>query len=549
MTAPSRTARWILSVLFAALLVSALAAAMLIMRSRNLPNGNVSDDRNADRPDAKIVLAPKLLTLAPRLHALGYLFPSVVYVVETSAGPVLIDAGLAADHKKLRQGLLDLGLDPTQVQAVLLTHAHGDHSMGATAIRDESGAKIHAGRRDTDVLRRGGPWEAIFSKFDMPGVETRPVEVDVELDGGETLTFGDTTIQVIGTPGHTPGSICYLLERDGLRALFTGDTIMSLAGGVGTYSAHLPPRYRGSADDYLATLRKLKKLPAPDLLLPGHPPADPAPQTPFITAADWQARLDEGIADLLAVKEHFASDGADFLDGTGKELLPGMYYLGDIASAEGGAGDSDECAVYLLATAAHLLLVDAPGGRELPDWLDGKLAGLGLGSRRLTAVLLTSTDPQAVAGLPDIVERHGCAVVSRESARPVVEAICPADTRVLTEDELPSAGWLDVKTMPLADFHPDALAYIVLWEGKKVMISGRMPIPASIEDYSDLRRAMNGPLRDAKGYRKSLHDLLPVRPDLWLPAVPLHGQNANLYDEKWLNTISFGLEMISRKAQ
>lgn len=525
--------------MFAGLLSSALAAAMLIMRSRNLPNGHVSDDRNADRPDANIVLGPKLLTLAPRLHVLGYLFPSVVYVIETSAGPVLIDAGLEAEHDKLRQGLLDLGLDPTQVQAILLTHAHGDHSMGAMAIRKESGAKIHAGRRDGDVLRRGGPWEAIFSKFDMPGVETRPVEVDVELDGGETLTFGDTTIQVIGTPGHTPGSLCYLLDRGGTRALFTGDTIMSLAVGVGTYSAHLPPRYRGSADDYLATLREFKKLPAPDLLLPGHPHADPAPQSPFITPADWQARLDEGIADLLAVKEHFASDGADFLDGTGKELLPGLYYLGDI----------DECAVYLLATAEHLLLIDAPGGKELPDWLDGKLADLGLGSRRLTAVLLTSSDSLAVAGLPELVARHGCAVVCRRSAQPAVEMLCPDDTRVLTAEELPSAGWLDVTTMPLADFHPDALAYIVLWQGKKVMISGRMPIPASIEDYSDLRRAMNGPLRDAKAYRKSLHELLPVRPDLWLPAVPLHGQNANLYDEKWLNTISFGLEMISRKMQ
>lgn len=539
MTAPSRAARWILAVFFTTLLVGALAAVMLMARSRIATSEKRPDEQSADARGPQLVLAPRLLTLAPRLHTLGYLFPSVVYVIETSAGPVLIDAGLEASHDKLRQGLLDLGLDPTQVQAIFLTHAHGDHSMGAMKIRAESGAKIHAGRRDADVLRRGGPWEAIFSKFDMPGVETRPVEVDVELDGGERLTFGDTTIQVIGAPGHTPGSMCYLLDRGGTRALFTGDTIMSLAGGVGTYSAHLPPRYRGSADEYLATLRDFKKLPAPDLLLPGHPHADPAPQSPFITPADWQARLDEGIADLLAVKEHFAADGADFLDGTAKELLPGLYYLGDI----------ETCAVYVLATDEHLLLVDAPGGKELPAWLDGKLTDVGLGSQPITAVLLTSSDPQATDGLPELVARHGCAVVCRQSGQSAIEALCPAGMRLLTETELPSAGWLDVTTMSLADFHPDALAYIVLWQGKKVMISGRMPIPANIEDYSDLRRAMNGPLRDAKAYRKSLHDLLPVRPDLWLPAVPLHGQNANLYDEKWLSTISFGLEMIARKLQ
>lgn len=539
MTAPSRAARWILATLLTVLLTSALAAGLLVARSRMAASKNRPDGQSDESRGAELVLAPKLLTLAPRLHALGYLFPSVVYVIETSAGPVLIDAGLEADHENVRQGLIDLSLDPSQIQAIFLTHAHGDHSMGAMAIRAESGAKVHAGRRDADVLRRGGPWEAIFSKFDMPGVETRPVEVDVELDGGETLTFGDTTIQVIGTPGHTPGSMCYLLDRDGTRALFTGDTIMSLAGGVGTYSAHLPPRYRGSADEYLATLREFKRLPAPDLLLPGHPHADPEPKSPFITAADWQARLDEGIADLMAVKEHFTADGADFLDGAAKELLPGLHYLGDI----------ENCAVYVLATDDHLLLIDAPGGKALADWLDGKLADIGLGSRRLTAVLLTSSDPQAVAGLKELVARHGCTVVCRSSAKPAIEALCSAGTRLLNDEELPSAGWLEVTTMPLADFHPDALAYVVLWEGKKVMISGRMPIPASIEDYSDLRSAMNGPLRDAKAYRKSLNDLLPVRPDLWLPAVPLHGQNANLYNEKWLSTISFGLEMIARKME
>ena len=67
-------------------------------------------------------------------------------------------------------------------------------------------------------LRSGGPREAFFSVFFMPNQEAHSTGVDVELDGGESISFGDTRFLAVATPGHTPGSTCYMLERRDVRA-------------------------------------------------------------------------------------------------------------------------------------------------------------------------------------------------------------------------------------------------------------------------------------------------------------------------------------------
>ena len=98
---------------------------------------------------------------------------------------------------------------------------------------------------------------------------------------------------------------------------------------LGTYAAYLSPLYRGDAASYLASLRRLRAMPAPDLVLPGHPRHDARPSSPIMTQEHWEKLLDPGIAEMAELVEHHRVDGKNFLDGTQKKLLKDLFYLGD----------------------------------------------------------------------------------------------------------------------------------------------------------------------------------------------------------------------------
>jgi metallo-beta-lactamase class B len=92
---------------------------------------------------------------------------------------------------------------------MLISHAHGDHDQGAAIFQRRFGTEIVMGAAD---------WAATLERTDYPGgVPTR--DIGVGPDGME-LTLGDTTIDVIATPGHTPGTLSYLFEvEEGGRRL------------------------------------------------------------------------------------------------------------------------------------------------------------------------------------------------------------------------------------------------------------------------------------------------------------------------------------------
>ena len=71
------------------------------------------------------------------------------------------------------------------------------------------------------------------------------------------------------------------------------------------------------------------------------------------------------------------------------------------------------------------------------------------------------------------------------------------------------------------------------WAGKTVLLSGRIPVKLSASTVELLLRKVMDPGGGAEQYVESLDRLAQVNPDLWLPAVPVHGQNANLYDRDW----------------
>jgi metallo-beta-lactamase class B len=476
---------------------------------------------------------PYPIQLIPGVALLGGLEPGAAYAVETEAGLVLVDTGLASDASELKAQMARLNLDWKDTRGILLTHAHLDHSGGAEHLRAQTGAKVYAGAGEAAVLRAGAPREAFYSAFTLPGGALHRTTVDVELRGGELLDFGDVQFRAIATPGHTWGSVCYVMERKGVRVLFGGDVISMLAGDeaahlrtwkpLGTYSVYLPPRYRGDAASYLSSLRALRALPVPDLVLPGHPRADPTPQDPRVSQERWHAMLDSGIAEMTTLVARYAADGADFLDGTPKQLLPDLCYLGDFQGY----------ALYGLFAGSRFILVDAPGGAGLTDFVQASLLRLGRQPVQPGVVLLTSCGASAIAGLQALLAKTRAVVVAAAAGHEAIRTICPPGTLIHAAEDLATLGWLSGRAIPLRGRGIAPVAYQISWADKSVLITGEIPVNAKPGPEAELYNEISKTRDLTLDYLVSVHRLSDVRPDLWLTARPVDGQNANLYDDEW----------------
>jgi glyoxylase-like metal-dependent hydrolase (beta-lactamase superfamily II) len=502
-------------------------------------------DREAHSSPGRVPhLARKPLTITPGVHLLGGLSPSAAYVVETTAGLVLIDSGLDRDAGLLKAQMASLKLDWNDIRAILLTHAHGDHCGGAESLRMATNAKVYAGEGDVPVIRTGGPREAFFSTFHMPDYSPHPTTVDVVLRGDESFSLGDARVRAIGAPGHTPGSICYLIELKGLRMLFAGDVIMMLRGDakprtelgkpLGTYSAYLAPRYRGDARAFLASLQVLRSLPVPDLVFPGHPAADPTPQSPCISREQWDSLLENGVRDMQTLIAHYDLDGADFLDGTPKRLLPDLFYLGERRGS----------AVYSFVASSKFFLVDALGGPGLVDFLNERLRGLGVEPQPPTAVLLTSCGTSETAGLGELIEKCHVQVIAPPGAILSLRKSCPAGTVFLPADELSAKGWFPVSPIALEGRGLFPIAYQMELSGQRVLFSGIIPVKLNQEVGERLISDLTNPPGEPDRYHASLMQLDPAGPNLWLPAIPTDAQNANLYSGDWERILNENIDVI-----
>ena len=123
------------------------------------------------------------------------------WALQTSDGIILIDTNFAwATEPEIVQGLTTLGLNPRDLKYMVISHAHSNHDQGAAELQKRFGAKVVMGAPDWDsTLQR--PASA------TGGVPTRAMSVGPE---GMKLPLGDTTVEIVATPGHTPGTLSYV---------------------------------------------------------------------------------------------------------------------------------------------------------------------------------------------------------------------------------------------------------------------------------------------------------------------------------------------------
>jgi hydroxyacylglutathione hydrolase len=148
------------------------------------------------------------------------------WIVRSSDGAVLVDAGLDANGTAILEELKRAGVQPGQVRAVLLTHGHPDHYAAASRFDN---ATVVIGAADVPMIRGDRTHYSPFGKIVgavMP--LPPPPRASTPVQGGERLQFGDAPFTVVATPGHSPGSLMYLYRN----VLFTGDSLMRKKDGL-----------------------------------------------------------------------------------------------------------------------------------------------------------------------------------------------------------------------------------------------------------------------------------------------------------------------------
>jgi len=146
---------------------------------------------------------------------------AAVYLIDFNGELVLIDAGAGGSSSQLVRNIEMLGLNPSSLTHVILTHCHIDHIGSAPFFRQKYGAKIVIHEQDAKALETG---DSIRTAANWYGTTFPPTRIDQMLSGPqETLKFGKEELHCLHTPGHTPGSISIYLDRAGKRVLFGQD--------------------------------------------------------------------------------------------------------------------------------------------------------------------------------------------------------------------------------------------------------------------------------------------------------------------------------------
>jgi len=146
---------------------------------------------------------------------------AAIYLIDFSGDLVMIDAGAGKSSAQIVRNIEILGLTPTNISHLILTHCHIDHIGSAPFFNERYGTKILIHELDAKAVETG---DSLKTAANWYGTTFSPTKVDRKLFGShEILKFGAEELHCLHTPGHTPGSIAVYLDRGGKRVLFGQD--------------------------------------------------------------------------------------------------------------------------------------------------------------------------------------------------------------------------------------------------------------------------------------------------------------------------------------
>ena len=181
---------------------------------------------------------------------------AAIYLIRYGHSAALIDSGCGTGHTELLSNIRTCGTDPETIEYIFLTHCHFDHAGGAKRLRDELDCQVVAHQLDAHFIERG---DDVVTAAVWYGATMLPTVVDRKIRGPEEkIILSDKAIRAIHAPGHSPGSMVYAMESDGIKVVFAQDV-----------HGPLHPDLLSDPRDYQQSLRRLISFEA-DILCEGH---------------------------------------------------------------------------------------------------------------------------------------------------------------------------------------------------------------------------------------------------------------------------------------
>jgi metallo-beta-lactamase class B len=239
------------------------------------------------RPPARETWYAEPAKVADNLYFLGTRIHSA-WAIVGSQGIIVIEALFDyAASDEILGGLRKLGLDQKKVKYVILSHAHADHDGGAKMLQDEiPGVHLVYGAED---------WEAVDKSTNHAGGKPKHDLVGTD---GMKVSVGDASVQIVTTPGHTPGTLSYLFEvRDNgrpLRVAYVGGTAIPFNANAEYYDRYIASskKLAKAAAEYGATVLLTNHSEFDDAYFKAHSAANrqPGEANPFDVGTDGVAR-------------------------------------------------------------------------------------------------------------------------------------------------------------------------------------------------------------------------------------------------------------------
>lgn len=156
--------------------------------------------------------------------SLSHGYDATAYLIEGTQALYLIDCGTPDGFEAIADNIRRLQFAPEDIRAVYGTHGHYDHVGAAALFKEKYGCRLYLHEADVRQVEEGDPVRTTAAL--LYGRDFPPCPVDGRLAEGDTFSFGNgISMEVLHTPGHTPGSVCFALDCNGYAFLVAGDTV------------------------------------------------------------------------------------------------------------------------------------------------------------------------------------------------------------------------------------------------------------------------------------------------------------------------------------